>query len=62
MTALERSHRELRAALIVAGREIRNLKFGRRHSPVLARLRALLRDARAVAKAEREKLRINVTP
>jgi hypothetical protein len=61
MTALERSHRELRAAMIVAGREIRKLNFGRRDNPVLARLRAVLREARAVAKVEREKPRIKLT-
>jgi hypothetical protein len=33
VTDLERSHSELRAALIVAGREIRRLNFGRQSSP-----------------------------
>jgi hypothetical protein len=61
MTALERSHRELRAALIVAGCGIRKLNFGRRDNPVLARLRAGLRKAQAVAKLEREKPRIRPT-
>ncbi len=36
---LMRSHDELRAALIVAGREIRKLNFGKKDSPVLQKLR-----------------------
>jgi len=47
---LLRSHHELRATLIVAGREPRRLQFGRRDAPVLRKLRELLRDARAVAR------------
>jgi hypothetical protein len=35
-----------------AGREIRELNFGRADSPVLALLRRILRDARAVAPKE----------
>jgi hypothetical protein len=46
VTDLERSHNELRAALIVAGREIRRLNFGKRDNAVL---RATLRDARKIA-------------
>ena len=51
LAELERSHAELRAALILAGREIRRLNFGRTDSAVLKKLRAVLRDAWRVAKA-----------
>ena len=54
MTDLERSHAELRAALILAGKRIRKLNFGRSDDPVLATLRRVLREARIVAKAGRE--------
>jgi hypothetical protein len=47
---LEASNAELRATLIVAGRELRKLNFGRQDSPVLKLLRRTLRDARNVAK------------
>jgi hypothetical protein len=50
---LQRSHDDLRAALVVAGKEIRKLNFGKRDTPVLQLLRRVLREARAVAKAER---------
>jgi hypothetical protein len=50
---LLRSHDELRAALLVAGKEIRKLNFGKRDTPILKLLRQVLREARAVAKAER---------
>jgi len=53
---LMRSHDELRAALIVAGREIRKLSFGKKDSPVLQKLREVLKEARVVAKAERDKM------
>jgi hypothetical protein len=49
---LLRSHDKLRAALLVAGKEIRKLNFGRSDTPVLKLLRRVLREARAVAKAE----------
>ena len=49
MTNLERPHAELRAALILAGRRIRKLNFGRRDDPVLTILRRTLRDARDAA-------------
>jgi hypothetical protein len=52
MTDLQRSHAELRAAVILAGKEIRKLNFGRRDSPVLAVLRRVLRESRAVARKE----------
>jgi hypothetical protein len=48
---LLRSHDLLRGALIVAGRRIGKLQFGkRRDDPVLVLLRAALREARAVRK------------
>jgi hypothetical protein len=56
------SHAGLRGALIVAGREIRKLNLGRKNNPVLLQLRTVLRMARAVAKAERAKPRIKLTP
>jgi hypothetical protein len=37
MTDLERSHTELRAALILAGKEIRKLNFGKRNSSCFRR-------------------------
>ena len=43
---------ELRAALVIAGKEIRKLNFGKRDTPVPQLLRRVLREARAVAKAE----------
>jgi hypothetical protein len=43
MTDLERSHAELRAAVLLAGNEIRKLNFGRADSPVLAVLRRVPR-------------------
>ena len=46
---LVRSHDELRAALIIAGKRIRKLQFGRRNDdPVLVYLRSVLREARAI--------------
>jgi hypothetical protein len=53
VTDLERSHSELRAALIIAGREIRRLNFGKRDNAVLNKLRAALRDARKIAAQRR---------
>jgi hypothetical protein len=41
MTNLESSHAELRAALILAGCEIRRLNFGRRDSKILRRVQQL---------------------
>jgi len=49
---LQRSHDDLRAALVIAGKEIRKLNFGKRDTPVLQLLRRVLREARAVARAE----------
>jgi hypothetical protein len=45
---LIRSNDELRAILIMAGREIRKLNFGRRDTPLLKKMRQLLREARAL--------------
>ena len=51
MDELLRSHAELRAAPILAGRHIRRLQFGRRNDdPVLRKLREVLRGARVVAR------------
>jgi hypothetical protein len=57
MTDLERSHNELRAALIIAGREIRRLNFGRRKNALWNKLRATLREARSVAAQQRHQSR-----
>jgi hypothetical protein len=54
-SALLRSHDKLRAALVVAGKEIRKLNFGRSDTPVLKLLRRVLREARMVAAAEKGK-------
>ena len=45
---LLRSHDELRAALIIAGKRIRQLQFGRKGDSVLAKLRDVFREARTV--------------
>ena len=50
MTELQLSHAELRAAVILAGKEIRKLNFGRANSPVLVILRRALRESRVVAR------------
>jgi hypothetical protein len=50
VTDLQRSHAELRAAVILAGKEIRKLNFGKKDSPVLRLLRRVLRESREVAK------------
>ena len=49
MTELQHSHAELRAAVMLAGKGIRKLNFGKADSPMLATLRRVLRDSRAVA-------------
>jgi hypothetical protein len=46
LTDLEFSHAELRAALIVAGKRIRQLNFGQRDDRVLVLLRRVLRESR----------------
>lgn len=61
VTELEHSHEELRGALIVAGREIRKLNFGRKKNRVLLQLRTVLRAARAIAKVERARPKIRLT-
>ena len=50
VTELERSHAELRAALLLAGKRIRKLNFGRKDDPLFPILRRTLRDARLVAR------------
>ena len=61
MTDLERSHAELRAAVILAGKQIRKLNFGKRDDPVLGILRRVLRDARSVARQEGLVMRVRLT-
>lgn len=53
MTDLQRSHTELRAILRLAGRELTKLGFGKRDTPLLRKMREILQDARAVARATR---------
>jgi hypothetical protein len=60
MTDLQRSHAELRAAVIIAGKEIRKLNFGRVDSPVLVILRRVLRESRAVARKEGITMRVRL--
>ena len=50
ITDLERPRADLRAAVLLAGQEIRKLNFGRADSRVLGVLRRVLREARAVAR------------
>jgi len=50
VTDLERSHHELFAALLLAGKEIRKLNFGKRDTPLLRKLRQVLREARLVTR------------
>ena len=60
MTELQLSHAELRAALILAGKEIRNLNIGRADNPVLVILRCVLRGSRAVARKEGITMRVRL--
>ena len=60
LTDLERSHAELRAGVILAGKRIVKLNFGKRDDKVLVVLRRVLREARAVAKQEGLKARIRL--
>jgi hypothetical protein len=60
VTDLERSHTELRAALMLAGKRIVKLNFGRRDDPALPILRRVLREARVVARKEGFTLRVHV--
>jgi hypothetical protein len=62
MTELQRSHAELRAAVMLAGKEIRKLNFGRANSPVLAVLRRVLRESRAIARKEGITMRVRLEP
>jgi len=52
MNELKRSHGEPGAAVIAAGKQIRKLNFGRPDGPVLAVVRRVPRDSRAVARNE----------
>jgi hypothetical protein len=49
MTDLERSHAELRAALILAGSEIRKLNFCKSDTPLFQTLCRVLLESRAAA-------------
>ena len=51
---LLRSHDELRAVLRLTGIELKKRNFGHRDSPLLQLMRRTLREAQAIAKAERE--------
>jgi hypothetical protein len=51
-TDLERSHDELRAALIVAGRQIRKFRYAKGSVRALSTLRKVLTDARQVRKTK----------
>jgi hypothetical protein len=44
------SHDKLRAAIIIAGKEIRKLLFGKKDSPVLRQLRTVVRRSRVVGR------------
>jgi hypothetical protein len=57
-TELQRSHTELHAAVILAGKEIRKLNFERANSPVLSILRRVLRESRAVVRREGITMRV----
>jgi hypothetical protein len=59
MTDLQRSHAELRAAVVLGGKEICKLNFGRADSPVLAILRRV-RESRAVAAKEGITVRVRL--
>ncbi|MDQ2840626.1 MAG: hypothetical protein M3Y72_06225 [Acidobacteriota bacterium] len=52
---LAQSHDELRAIVRMAGVELTKRSIGRRDSPLLQLMRRTLREARAIAKAERER-------
>jgi hypothetical protein len=56
MTDVERSHAELRAALRLAGRRIKQLNFGRHDDPVLAILRRVWRESKTGAIANSQML------
>jgi hypothetical protein len=49
--ALQLSNAELRAALILAGKELKKRTIGRRDNELLQLFRRVLREARATAKA-----------
>jgi len=53
MTELERMNAELRAALIVAGKRIVKMNFGRKEDPVPPILRRVLRESRQHARIRR---------
>src|ERR1035438_2215478 len=60
MTDLQRSHAELRAAVILATKEICRLNSGSAVSPVLAKLRRVLRKSRTVAHDDRARIAMRI--
>ena len=62
MTHLEQPHAELRAALILAGRQIVKLNFGKKDDPVLRISRRVIRDVRAVATQQGITVRVRLEP
>src|ERR1035441_1398394 len=60
MTDLQRSHAELRAAVILAAKEICRLNSGSAVSPVLAKLRRVLRKSRTVAHDDRGRIAMRI--
>ena len=61
VTDLKRCNNELRAALILASKEIRKLNFGKSDTPLLRKLREVLRESRIVAAKERQKVRVRLS-
>jgi hypothetical protein len=61
VTDLERCNSELRAVLMLAGKEIRKLNFGKSDTPLLRKLREVLRESRIVAPKERQRVRIRLS-
>ena len=57
MTDLERTSAELRAAVILVGKRIVKLNFGRRNDPVLPILRRVLRESRSGVRSQQPILR-----
>jgi hypothetical protein len=60
MTDLQRSHAELRAAVIIATKEICRLNSGSAVSPVLSKLRRVLRKSRTVAHDDRARVAMRI--
>ncbi len=52
ITALELSNVELRAMLMLAEGEIKKLNFGKADTPLLRKMRAVLREARTLRNSD----------